>query len=82
MEDLDINLVIDTEKAIKLLGGEQLYRLMLPMYEGTSLITPMMQLAKEVETKNWEQMRFYAHALKGPAGYIGASRLHYACYYV
>lgn len=23
-----------------------------------------------------------AHALKGPAGYAGASRLHYACYYI
>lgn len=35
-----------------------------------------------MQNQDWDQVKFYAHALKGPAGYIGASRLHYACYYM
>jgi HPt (histidine-containing phosphotransfer) domain-containing protein len=79
---LDINKVIDHEKAIQNLGGEQLYQLMLPQYESSSLILILEKLAKEVNEQNWDQIKFQAHALKGPAGYIGASRLHYACYWI
>ena len=42
----------------------------------------MEKLAQEVYDKNWEKIKFYAHSMKGPAGYIGGTRLHYACYYV
>ena len=55
---------------------------MLPQYEATSLIQILEKLAKEVAAKDWDQIKFQAHALKGPAGYIGASRLHYACYWI
>ena len=82
VEDLDINKIIDTEKAVQRLGDIALYRLMLPQYESSSLIPYLEKLSEEMQNQNWDQVKFYAHALKGPAGYIGASKLHYACYYV
>lgn len=82
VEDLDINKVIDSEKAISNLGGEQLYKLMLPQAEGTSLIGILEKLAHEINVRDWDQIKFQAHSLKGTAGYIGASRLHYACYWI
>lgn len=33
-------------------------------------------------TKDWSEMKHAAHNLKGSAGYVGISRLHYAAYYV
>lgn len=82
VEDLDINQVLDAEKAMQRLGGQQLYMMMLPQYDSTSLMPQLTQLAREVSQKDWDQIKFFVHALKGPAGYIGASRLHYACYYM
>lgn len=82
MQDLDISQVIDSEKAINDLGSIELYQLMLPTYEGTSLLPSMEKLATAYNEKDWEQVKFHAHAIKGPAGYMGASRLHYACYYI
>jgi hypothetical protein len=31
---------------------------MLPQYEGTSLICILEKLAKEIEVKNWDQIKF------------------------
>jgi HPt (histidine-containing phosphotransfer) domain-containing protein len=55
---------------------------MLPAYESSSLLPFLEKLAVEIQKRDWEQFKFQAHALKGPAGYIGASRLHYSCYYI
>lgn len=42
----------------------------------------MKAIAVAVETKDWNQMKIKAHSLKGACGYVGASRLHYACYFI
>ena len=31
---------------------------------------------------DYEQINFGAHTLKGASGYVGAAKLHYACYYI
>ena len=79
---MDINKIIDSEKAIQRLGDLSLYKMMLPEYESSSLIPYLEKMAQEINKNDWDQYKFYAHALKGPAGYIGASKLHFACYYV
>ncbi len=58
VEDLDINKIIDSEKAISNLGGEQLYKLMLPQAEGTSLIGILEKLAYDINVKDWDQIKF------------------------
>lgn len=83
VEDLDINQVLDFPKAFKLLGGESLFNLMVPTYESTSLMPHITKLAHYAfPAKDWDQVKFVVHAIKGPASFIGASRLHYACYYI
>ncbi len=42
----------------------------------------MEKMASHLIKKEWYDMKFAAHSLKGSAGYIGVSRLHYACYYI
>lgn len=79
---MDVNKVMDCEKAILHLGGEQLFKLMVPMYESTSLLPYLEKMAAEINKQSWDQVSFFAHALKGPAVYIGGSRVHFACYYM
>jgi len=42
----------------------------------------MIKIKSAVETLNYDDYKEHAHALKGASGYIGASRIHYACYYI
>jgi HPt (histidine-containing phosphotransfer) domain-containing protein len=42
----------------------------------------MEKLALAVDQKHYENMKTAAHTLKGASGYIGASRIHYACFYI
>ncbi len=55
---------------------------MLGQFEDMMLNTEMEKLANSLASQNWGDMKFAAHSLKGSSGYIGVSRLHYACYYV
>ena len=34
------------------------------------------------DSKNYEELKDNAHAIKGASGYIGASHIHYACYFI
>lgn len=42
----------------------------------------MKRIKDAIKAKDYEQMNHGAHALKGASGYVGASRIHYACYYI
>ena len=42
----------------------------------------MIKIKSAVETLNYDDYKEHAHSLKGASGYIGASRIHYACYYI
>jgi HPt (histidine-containing phosphotransfer) domain-containing protein len=82
VQDLDINYILDIKTAVTFMGLPSVYFTMLETYESMSLKPHMPLLAKELVAQNWLEYRNQAHALKGPAGYVGASRLHYACYYI
>jgi HPt (histidine-containing phosphotransfer) domain-containing protein len=55
---------------------------MLERLESMSLNKNMQRIAQAVNEKDWDVMKANAHSLKGACGYVGASRLHYACYYI
>ena len=42
----------------------------------------MKQVKEAVEKENFLGMKEGAHSLKGSSGYIGASHIHYACYFI
>lgn len=64
------------------MGGEDLYKFLLPQFESSSLMPYLENIAKEFNMKEWDKVKFYVHTMKTPAGCIGASRLHYACYFI
>ena len=55
---------------------------MLGKLEVLSLNPSLEALALAVESHDWKRMKNKAHNLKGAAGYIGASCLHYSCYFI
>ena len=42
----------------------------------------MKDIIPAYENQDHKAMKDLAHSLKGASAYIGASRLHYACYYI
>jgi HPt (histidine-containing phosphotransfer) domain-containing protein len=56
--------------------------MMLAKFEEMSLISCMKGLATAVDGQDYLKMKEAAHSLKGASGYIGASHLHYACYFI
>ena len=55
---------------------------MLSRLEGMSLSMCMQQITDALDNKEWSKMKHAAHSLKGASGYVGASKIHYACYYI
>jgi len=55
---------------------------MLAKFEGMSLTKGMELLADAVDDMNYLKMRDAAHGIKGSSGYIAASHLHYAGYFI
>ena len=83
MLDLQTEYPIDIETPVKIMGGNRkTYFNMLKILESMALRPKITALAAAVETDNWENMYLEVHGLKGACGYAGASRLHYACYFI
>jgi len=81
--EMDTSTPIDIDLAIVGLGGEQsIFYMMLANLEDMTLKPTMKDIAVEYDAKSYEKMKDLAHSLKGASGYIGASRLHYACYFI
>ena len=59
-----------------------MYYGMLEKFEDMSLTQCMTQVKNAVEQEDYKKMKEGAHSLKGSSGYIGASHLHYACYFI
>lgn len=74
--------MIDYQTAIRNLGLPDLFYMMLGQFEDMMLTEHMQLLAVHMVNKSWLDMKIAAHNIKGSSGYIGVSRLHYACYYV
>jgi len=82
-QDLDVSSPIDLNTPVKSLGGNyQLFYMMLSRLEVMSLTSNMQQIAKAVSDRDWDKMKLGVHSIKGASGYVGASRIHYACYFI
>jgi len=79
---LDINVIIDTNYALKALGIEMIFWQMITMFEATQLKESVQKMANFMVVEDWFNMKWAAHNLKSSAGWVGVSRLHYACYYI
>ena len=56
--------------------------MMLEKLESMTLNSVMTNYVPAYDSLNHEQMKNLAHTLKGASAYIGASRLHYVCFFV
>lgn len=59
-----------------------MYFMMLGRLEHMSINTNMRLIAEAIEQKDWDTVKQKAHNLKNACGYIGACRLHYACFFI
>mmetsp|Transcript_14670 Transcript_14670/g.24990 ORF Transcript_14670/g.24990 Transcript_14670/m.24990 type:complete len:133 (+) Transcript_14670:28-426(+) len=83
VQEMDISTPIDVDKAIQGLGGDpNIFYMMLENLEKLALIKTMRELVPEYDNRNFQAIKDLAHSLKGASGYVGASRLHYACYFI
>ena len=74
---------MDIESPVRILGGDRgLYFLMLARLEEMSIIPNMKSISVAIEKKDYNVVKANVHSLKGACGYVGASRLHYACYFI
>lgn len=81
--DIDISTPIDVKKAIEQLGGmPMMFYMMLEKFEDMTLMKELQNCARDYEAKDYYWLKEHAHSIKGAAGYICASHLHYACYFI
>lgn len=59
-----------------------MFYMMLEKFEDMSLMGTMNDLVNDVNNLDYFNMKEHAHSLKGSAGYICASHIHYACYFI
>ena len=79
--DLSIDQPIDVRKGLELLQEESIFYNMLAKLETYTLMPCMKDFVAAFDSPNFaSQMKSKAHALKGASGYVGAGRVHYACY--
>ena len=82
--ELDVSTPLDITMATEILGGEpSVYLMMLSQLEELSVIPTMQNIAKlDFDNMDHLKLKDYAHSLKGSSAYVGASRIHYACYFL
>ena len=81
--DFDLSLPLDYNKAVSALNGnEQLYFSMLSRFENSSLNECLTQLKEGIEGGELDKVYQGYHTLKSASGYIGAGRVHFACYFI
>ena len=80
---MDIVEPIDFNNAIDSLGGnKKLFYSMLNRLEVMSVSCSMSQITDSMKRQDWAKMKMAAHSLKSASGYVGAGKVHYACYYI
>ena len=81
--EMDTSTPIDIDVAVNGLGGEpQIFYMMLANLESMTLNEIMKKIVEMYDQRNYLEMKNHAHSLKGASGYVGASRLHYVCYFI
>ena len=59
-----------------------MFYMLLSKFESMTLSPTLRDIIKHFDQLNYTEVKNLAHTLKGTAGYIGASRLYYQCYYM
>jgi HPt (histidine-containing phosphotransfer) domain-containing protein len=81
--DFDVTTPIDVKRATETLcGNPAMFYMMLSKFEDMTFLNLMGLIADAVTAGDMKHMMEHAHTLKSPAGYIGASHVHYACYFI
>ena len=81
--NLDVNQTIDFSASIRKLNGQRKLLInMIKRLEDESLSHCMQMVTNGLNAKNWGLVKQGAHMLKGATGYVGAGRVHYACYQI
>jgi hypothetical protein len=81
--DFDISTPVDIKKATEILCGcPSIFYTMLSKFEEMTFLNRMELIAEDVNNGNMEKYGMDATKLKCPAGYIGASHVHYACAFI
>ena len=81
--DFDVSTPIDIKKATETLcGSPVMFYTMLSKFEDMTFLNLMQEIANGVDQGDLEKVMHDSHQLKSPAGYIGASHIHYACYFI
>ena len=74
---------IDIQFAVNNLGGQEaIFYSMLEKLEDFALTNTMKEMIIPFETMNYQKMKELAHSLKGSSSYVGASRIHYTCFFI
>ena len=80
---MNIATPIDEEFAIKGLGGDKsIFLMMLAKLEDMTLMPVMENFVPAYDAANHLELKSLGHSLKGASAYIGASRLHYICFFI
>ena len=80
---MDITAPIDVDSSIASLGGNvKLYISMLARLEQMALNMCITQITDSIIEKDWEKLKVATHTLKGASAYVGAGKVHYACFYI
>ena len=79
--DLDVTEPVDLHYATASLNNELFYD-MLEHLTDIGLVTNIEKITHSLQAEDWDGMKQAAHTLKGSSGYVGASKVHYACYYI
>ena len=83
LTDLNTDTPIDIEAAVSGLGGDpSIFYMMLGNFEKMTLLDHINKMKDAYDNDDHSNFKEYAHSIKGSSGYIGASRLYYACYFI
>ena len=84
VNNMSIDTPVDTKFGQNGFGGGEpkIYFDMLMQLEQLSLLSTMEKIVPTIDGNDYLNYKHQAHSLKGASGYIGASRVHYACYYI
>jgi len=83
MMDLNIATPIDLDACEQILGiGIEFTVSMIKTFLDSSLDVQLQVIAGAINKQDFEEFKFGAHSLKGASGYVGASHIHYSCYFI
>jgi len=63
-------------------GNKSLFYMILNHFRNQSLIESIDIITNAFNESKWTKMKEAAHTLKGTSGYVGASTIHYDCYFM